>query len=75
METLGTFVTRNPLGKLLLDLAVGAAIGAATATLALDPGVTGREAIGLIVGGATNGIRSIASTALVAALAALRNRT
>lgn len=75
MGTLGTFVTKNPLGKFLLDIAVGAVIGAATATLALDPAVTGREAIGLIVGGATNGIRSIASSALVAALAALRDRS
>jgi len=72
MNALGTFVTRNPVGKLLLDLAVGGIIGASTALLAL-PGTAGADvAVAAVVGGWVNGVRSVASSALIAAIAKLR---
>lgn len=66
------FFLKHPIGKFLLDLVVGGIIGAGVAAAAFGPDVGGKDAIGLVVGGATNGIRSMAVSALIAALAKLR---
>ena len=54
----------TPAGAFVIDLVDYAVIGAATATLALPHSATGKEAIGLIIGGAIGAVKGGARSAL-----------
>ena len=68
------FWFKNPAGKFIFDVLVGAVIGAATAVLDLGPTSTFDEARSALAWAAILGARSAASTALVAAVRALKAR-